>query len=572
MTDQLDDDSGRELLRQIAGFFQTHGVPAYVVGGTVRDWLLGRSSLDLDLAVAGDALTLTRALADELDAAYVPLDIERATARVVLRRTEGTRRVGARQGGEQVGLRMMRQSALPRPYAYIDVAQLRGDTLAADLVERDFTVNAMAVRLEDAAAGRLDVIDLLGGRRDLRAGRLRATSESAFRDDPLRMLRAIRLAAELNFAIVPQTKAWIADHAHAIRAPAPERLRDELVRLFACPDTSSQIRLMDELGLLGPLLPELVAGKGVAQPSMHQWDVFEHSLMVVERVDRVLGVLELPSFGPAGQQPTPVDAAVEEVRSCLAPFAADLRAHLLAELVGGRQRFVLLKLLALLHDVGKAETRSVDEAGDVHFYGHEQVGAEMVAAILRRFHFGAREVQLGRTVTRHHPRPLWLAGADKVTNRAIYRFFRDTRKAGLDVVLLALADTLARGDEPPAAATWPVQLGITGRLLRAWFERRDSIVQPPPLVRGSDLIETFGLEPGPIVGELLEAIRETQVTGDVATRSEALELAGDWLAAKLGSRGAEEQGSRGAGGQGSGGAGEQGAGERGSGGAGGRGR
>jgi len=530
MTDPLDNDAARDFLRQLAAFFRERGVDAYIVGGTVRDWLLGRSSQDLDLAVAGDALNLTRALADELDAAYVPLDIERATARAVLRQTERARHVGARQGGEQVGLRMVRQSALPRPYAYayIDVAQLRGNTLGGDLAARDFTVNAMAISLEDAAAGHLQVVDLLNGQQDLHAGRLRATSASAFRDDPLRMLRAFRLAAELNFSIDPETQAWIADQAGAITRPAPERLRDELVRLLARSQTVDYLRLMDGLGLLEPLFPELVAGKGLAQPSMHEWDMFEHSLAVVERSDRLLGVLGLPSFElPA------LAAAIEEVRNCLAPFAADLRAHLLAELVGGRRRFVLLKLLALLHDVGKAETQSVDEAGNVHFYGHEQVGADMVVAILRRFHFGAREVQIGRTVTRHHLRPLWLAGADKVTNRSIYRFFRDTRETGLDVILLSLADGLARGDGPPAAATWPTQLDITTTLLNAWFERREQIVEPPPLVRGSDLMAAFELEPGRIVGELLEAIREAQAMGHVATREEALALAGDRLASKI---------------------------------------
>jgi len=533
MTDSLNNDPTRDLLQQLAAFFRERGVVAYIVGGTVRDWLLGRPSQDLDLAVAGDALGLTRALADELDAAYVPLDIERATARAVLRRPEGTRRVGARQGGLADHTQTNLLSALPRPYAYIDIAQLRGDTLEGDLAARDFTVNAMAIRLEDAAAGHLQVVDLLDGQQDLHAGRLRATSELAFRDDPLRMLRTFRLAAELNFTIDQETQAWISDQADAIIEPAPERVRDEIVRLFACSETAGYVRLMDELGLLEPLFPELVAGKGITQPSMHQWDMFEHSLAVVERSDRLLGVLGLPSFDPTAQKPTPLDAAVEELRNCLAPFAADLRAHLLAELVGGRRRFVLLKLLALLHDVGKAETRSVDEAGDVHFYGHEQVGADMVAAILRRFHFGAREVQIGRTVTLHHLRPLWLAGADKVTNRAIYRFFRDTREAGLDVILLSLADGLARGDGPPDATAWQTKLDITNRLLTAWFERRDRLVEPPPLVRGGDLIAAFDLEPGRIVGELLEAIREAQAMGHVLTREDALALAGDWLADKI---------------------------------------
>jgi len=537
MTDRLNDDFNISLLQRVAGFFRARGVDAYVVGGTVRDWLLGRSSQDLDLAVAGDALGLTRALADELGAAYVPLDIERATARAVLRRPVGTTSVGARQGGEQVGWPVGRQSALPRPhitdlsYTYIDLARLRGDTLEGDLAKRDFTVNAMAVGLKDAAAGRLNIVDPLGGQADLQAGRLRVVSESAFRDDPLRLLRAVRFAAELDFTIDPQTQAWISDQANAIRLPAPERVRDELVRLFACPRTAHYLRLMDELALLAPLFPELVAGKGVTQPSIHQWDVFEHSLAAVERTDRILGVLGLPRFDAAADEGlTALDSAYAAVRSCLLPSASVLRGHLQSELVGGRPLFVLLKFLALLHDVGKPCTRSVDDAGGVHFYRHEQVGADMVAAILRRLHFGAWEVRIGRTVTLHHLRPKWLAGAEKVTPRAIYRFFRDTRDSGLDVVLLALADTLAMGDLLLDDAGWESQLDITRRLLSAWFEGRARFVDPPPLVRGSDLIEVFDLIPGPVVGELLEAIREAQVADEVSTRDEALAFAQDWLA------------------------------------------
>lgn len=494
------------LLERVAGFFRTRKVEAYLVGGTVRDWLLGRPSQDLDLAVAGDALILTRTLADELGAAYVPLDMEHATARAVLR----------------------------RPRICIDIARLRGETLAADLTARDFTVNAMAVRLEDALSDAPELIDPLGGQIDLRARRIRAISEAAFQDDPLRLLRAVRLAAELSFDIEPQTQAWIAGHAAAIGVPAAERVRDELVRIFVWPGTPGALRLLDELGLLPPLLPELVAGKGVVQPAIHQWDVFEHLVRTVEQMEHLLGMLGVPSqrraIGVPKGEDSSLAAAYAQVQECLAPFVPQLRAHLRARLVGDRPRFALLKLVALLHDIGKPETRSVDDAGKIHFYHHEQVGAKMVAGILRRLHFGNREVKIGHTVTFHHMRPKWLAGVGKATRRAIYRFFRDTRASGVDVILLSMADTLAIRAVPTELAGWEAQLDITHRLLEAWFRKRDSLVSPPALVRGTELIESFNLEPGPVIGELLEAIREAQAVGRVTNREEALAFARDWLA------------------------------------------
>lgn len=513
MISPLKNDLNRDLLRRIEHFFRSHDIEAYVVGGTVRDWLLGRASQDLDLAVAGDALSLTRRLADELGAAFVPLDVERATARAV-RRAPG-----------------------PDTYRYIDVARLRGDTLAADLAERDFTVNAMAVRLQDVTAGRLDIVDPLHGQEHLRAGRLQATSESAFRDDPLRLLRAVRLAAELDFTIEPQTQSWITAHAGSIRVAAPERVRDELVRLCACSGTAGHLRLMDQLGLLTPLFPEVVSCKGVDQPPIHQWDVFDHALATVDRVDDLLRTLEVGGFGSDGSA---ADTRFAPVQATLRPFRQALRSRLQAELVGGRPRFVLLKLVALLHDVGKPETQSVDEAGTIHFYGHEKVGVGMVTASLRRLHFGNREVMIGRTLTLHHMRPKWLASADKVTPRAIYRFFRDTRGSGVEVILLSLADSMATSDPPWDSAAWSAQLDITSRLLEAWFERRNRAVDPPALVRGSELIEALDLEPGPLVGELLEAIREAQVSDVVASRADALNFARDWVVGRRAGKGAEE--------------------------------
>lgn len=487
----------RKLLQRLADFFAAQEVEVYLVGGTVRDWLLGRASQDLDLAVTGDALALTRRLADHLNAAYVLLDADHPTARAVLRRPAGSTR-------------------------YIDVAQWRADTLEGDLAARDFTVNAMAIELRDALSGDVTIIDPLGGQEDLGRRQLRAISERPFQDDPLRLLRAVRLAAELDFTIEPETQTWIRRHAESIAKPSAERVRDELVRLFARFDTARYLRLLDDLGLLAPLLPELVACKGVTQPpSYHAWDVFDHSLMAVERLEVLFESLDLVPTERSG--PSPDIANRSLLHDKLEPFSTPLREHLRTELVKGRPRYVLLKLLTLLHDVGKPQTRSVDEEGAIHFYRHEWVGAAMVGRILRRLRFGAREVNTARTVIRHHMRPKWLANAEELSNRAVYRFFRDTGAAGIDVALLSLADLLAQHPQLDAQAL-ERQLAVTQRLLTAYYQDR-RLVEPPQLVRGDDLMKEFGLEEGPLIGELLEAIREAQAVGTISTRDEALELA-----------------------------------------------
>lgn len=493
----------RDLFEQLQSFFARRGVGAYLVGGTVRDQLLGRSTYDIDLMMDADALALGRELADALDGAFVALDEVHATARVVLRKRHG-------------------------PVECIDLAAQRGGSLEADLAARDFSVNALAIPLRDAAAGRVNVIDPLGGRADLAAGRLRAVTPDSFRDDPLRLLRAVRLASVLGFSIEPQTRQWMAQHAALIDVPSAERIRDELVRLFAQPHSARYLRLMDATGLLSPLLPELVACKQVTQPAAHQWNVFDHLIASVGRLDGVLYGAGLSEFEIAAEPPD-TRATYEELGRVLSDFQPDLGVHLGAELVGGRRRYTLLTLLTLLHDVGKPLTRTVDQDGTIHFHRHEQVSAGLVGDVLRRLRFGRLEVQIGRRVIRHHMRPKWLATADKVTRRAVYRFFRETGDAGVDAVLLSLADTLAKKDYLPPHDEWRAQLDITRRLLAAWFDQRDQVVQPPPFVRGDELISRFDLIPGPIVGDVLEALQEAQATGHVTSRAEALAYAREWL-------------------------------------------
>jgi poly(A) polymerase/tRNA nucleotidyltransferase (CCA-adding enzyme) len=219
--------------------------------------------------------------------------------------------------------------------------------------------------------------------------------------------------------------------------------------------------------------------------------------------------------------------------SLLSPFADRELSHVRRVMSDSRPRLVTLKLAALLHDVGKPAAREVDEDGRVRFIGHQKVGAKCTAHVLRRLRFSTGEVRLGETIVSHHMRPLLLAGQKNVTSRAVYRFFRDTGEAGVDVLIHALADhraTYAPGTEDDR---WLDLVSLTARMLGDYWDRQPERVKPPPLVNGHDLLREFGLEPGPQIGELLEAVREAQVAGEVGCRKEALAL----INAKLSSEG-----------------------------------
>jgi tRNA nucleotidyltransferase/poly(A) polymerase len=454
-------------------------IDAYLVGGCVRDRLLGRPVYDLDLAVEGDGLTVARRLADHFRGAYYPLDEVRGTGRAILPVAGDHRLV-------------------------VDVARVRGETLADDLANRDFTINALAADVRLPAA----VIDRHGGQADLQAGLIRPVSEASIHDDPLRALRAIRLAAQLDLALAPETERLIRRDGAALAGVAGERVRDEVARLLALPGATPYLRRMDDLGLLTVVWPELEPLRGVAQPPPHYLGVLAHSLETVHALEALLARLEADS-----EFPVP-----------LRPFAGRLQAHLAQIVSDTRPRLVTLKLAALLHDTGKPAAHSVDQQGRIRFIGHQKGGAKIAAGVLRRLRFHNAEVRLAEAIVRHHMRPLLLARDESVSSRAVYRFFRDTGDAGVEVLLHALADHRATyapgvGDKQGARL-----VALAARMLQDYWERREQQVAPPPLLDGNDLMREFELQPGPRVGQLLEAVREAQVSGQVRTYAQALAL------------------------------------------------
>jgi tRNA nucleotidyltransferase/poly(A) polymerase len=482
------------LEERVIAWLAQQDVAVYLVGGCVRDRLLNKPTQDLDLAVAGDGLTLARHLANRFRGAYYPLDEARSTGRAILR-AAGERRL------------------------VVDAARFRGPSLDADLADRDFTINSLAINVRAPDT----VIDRHNGLADLTAGLIRPVSDESIRADPLRALRAVRHAAELDFALAPETEILIRRDGAALAHVSAERVRDELARLLALPHAAPYVDKLDGLDLLTAVLPELEPLRSVEQSPPHYLDVLAHSQETVRALETVLDALS----GRVGAETEDDGRLADDQRrtmDILCPFADRLQAHVNRTLGEGRARLVTLKAAALLHDTGKARARTVEDDGRIRFIGHPKDGTKLTGQALRRLRFNRTEVRLGETIVRHHMRPLLLADQERVSSRAVYRFFRDTGEAGVEVLLHALADHRATYPPDSVDDRWPRLVALTARMLADYWERGAERVDPPPLVDGNDLQRQFGLQPGPRIGELLEAVREAQVSGEVRTREEALAL------------------------------------------------
>lgn len=457
---------------------------AFLVGGSVRDFLLGRAMRDVDLVVPRDALTIGRRLADALGGAFYPLDEERDVARVLFS-----------WEGESYSA---------------DVAAFRGQGLEADLRGRDFTINAMAMPLSDMR--REAIVDPTGGLRDLATGILRPVSEATFRDDPVRLLRAVRFVHELALVLAPGLEQALAAQAARLATVSPERIRDETNRMAALPAFGKCLRDMDRLGLLDVVLPELSPLRGLPQPPPHHWDALEHSMRAVEAVEALANaLLDGLTEGPWAE----FTAALGALR----PRVAD---YLMAAVAPAESRLVLLKLAAALHDVGKPATRT-EEKGRVRFFGHPAVGAQMAADALARLRYSAAGAALVSDVVREHMWLLSLVRTRQVTNRALYRFHRALGGGAVATALLFLADLFAT-QAVERDPNWPAAQAIVRRVIQACLTE-PHIVSPQPVVNGRDLMASLGVGEGPTIGLLLDAIREAQAEGKVTTREEALALA-----------------------------------------------
>jgi poly(A) polymerase len=466
--------------------------PVYLVGGAVRDALLRRKIHDLDFILPGNAVKISRQIANRLGAAFFPMDEKYDTGRVILISRDGSRLT-------------------------LDFAAQRGDNLESDLRGRDFTFNAMAVDVHQPQA----ILDPLGGAADLLAKQIRPCSSSAFVNDPIRVLRAVRQAAVFGFHIPPETRALMRSAAPLLPDISPERMRDELFRLLDGPRVAASIRALDMLGALCYVLPEMETLKGVEQSSPHLDDVWHHTLNVVLKLEIVLAAL-----APDYDQEKAANLALGMLVLHLGRYRERLGEHLNEQLNADRPLRPLLFLAALYHDAGKPETRTTDGEGKYHFYGHDEVGAQIVDRRAVSLRLSNPETERVCKIVRGHLRPTLLEHDGNLpTRRAVYRFFREAGEAGVDVCILSLADILGTSSETFSQAQWSHHLAVVRSLLEAWWEHPREQVTPVVLVNGDELMKELGILPGPLVGKLLEAIREAQAVGQVGSREEALEIA-----------------------------------------------
>ena len=476
------------LLNRISRFFIEEGSTAYLVGGFVRDTLLGRATDDIDIAVDGDAMVAAERAARTLGGRYVPLDTENGVGRVVL------------PGGWNV-----------------DFATLQG-SIEQDLTRRDFTINAMAIELDSDISILLNpdrLIDPCSGRDDLRRRVVRAVGDTCFSDDAVRLMRAVRIAAELDFEIDTGTETLARQSSRLITTVPGERIREELLRLLALPGAGRRLAYLDELGVLTSLIPELAPAKGVDQPTVHVWDVFDHSIQTVTAVEYLL-------------RESPLDYAGDDVLAQV-PWTAELEQHFDRDVSSGSTRRAMLKLAALLHDIAKPATKTVDDNGRARFLGHPVDGAATAAAVMERLRFSNREIKLVELLVTYHLRPTQMSNEGLPSRRAIYRYFRDTGEAGIDILFLCLADHLATRGPSLDSDGWREHTEITKYVLTEHFEE-ERLSVPSKLIDGHDIMEAFGLTPGRAVGALLEAVRETQAAGEITTREQAMRFVGQLLA------------------------------------------
>ncbi|HST55455.1 MAG TPA: HDIG domain-containing protein [Solirubrobacteraceae bacterium] len=448
---------------------------AWVVGGVVRDRVLGRAGGDLDLVIDGEPEQAARALGRAGRAACFALSGEFSGWRVV-----------ARDRAWQ-----------------IDVERLRGESLEQDLRARDFTINAIAEPLQGG-----EPIDPLGGLGDLAARRLRMAGPSAFADDPLRVLRLVRMAVELQLQVEQKTRDCARAHAGAQHHVSPERVFIELRRIIGAQQPLRGIELLNELEVLQVVLPELEALRGVEQSQFHHRDVYGHTLEVLEQVV----ALQADPEAVIGAEHAEAVAAL-------------LREPLADELTRGDA----LRWGALLHDAAKPATRGVREHdGRVTFIGHDAQGAELARGVLGRLRASERMRAHVAALTRHHLRLGFLVHeAQPLARRSVFKYLRACDPVEVDVTLLSVADRLAtRGERANEAID--AHMGLAHRMLTDALRWRAEGA-PRALWRGDELAGELGIGLGPQVGELLQELAEARYAGEVRTREQALAYARERL-------------------------------------------
>ncbi|MBF0595280.1 MAG: HD domain-containing protein [Candidatus Omnitrophica bacterium] len=449
----------------------------YLVGGYLRDLYLRRPSrtgVDLDFIVPGGAIVFARAFAKKIKGAFILLDKESGCARVAKKRSDGL-------------------------WTY-DFADLRAKDIAGDIKKRDFTINTLVVdlmSLKDTQSILPACLKNPKALADIRSKTIRMTAPEAFDDDPLRLLRAYSLSAQTGFKIEAGTLAAIRTRVRSIRKVSPERVREELFKIFESPRAAATMKAMAKSGLLFAAIPQLKLMESVPKGGYHHLNVWQHSLQALAESERLIKYFK--------------DHAGMSVY--------------LAEIVGGgHSRAALVKFACLLHDTGKPDTRKVMPEGRLSFHGHERVGRDITRIICRQLMLSTAERYALEDMVALHLRPGYMSNFKKAPEKMVFRFLRDAKDGAAAILLLALADQRATRGVLTTAQDIKHHEAVVRPLIDLFFEKKNE----KPFVRlidGNDLIKELKLTPGPEFKKILAAVDEAQHLGKITTREQALEFA-----------------------------------------------
>lgn len=434
----------------------------YLVGGTVRDYYMGLDSTDRDIIVMDEeAREFALKLAELFEASFVPLDEENKIYRIVL--------------ADKINC--------------IDVTNPVGDSIEKDLMRRDLTINAIAVNIRTG-----EIIDISGGVTDIRNKCINYVNELNFVDDPLRLLRVYRFQALYGFSLAPETINAVCKYSDLIHKPAVERINYEILKLFSGEYAHIALENMNKTWILEEIFPFVKELKQVPPNSHHHLDLFHHSIETVKQVQNLYS------------------EASDEVKE-----------HLNRVDFGGFSRLAHLKLAAFMHDIGKFSTWTIEE-GKHRFIKHDDVGAKMSVKILKDLHCSNKQIDYISSMIKYHIYPSHVMTSPQITEKIMMRYVRKMDKNSIDAIILAQADRLsARG---PEITDEIVERNITSlnMLLRFYLEARETLKPLPKLLSGNDVMDILNIKPSRKLGEIMEALHEAQVSGDVITREHAVEF------------------------------------------------
>lgn len=450
----------------------------YLVGGFLRDILLSRRQTDFDFAVDKNAVAFARQFADAIKGSFVLLDDEHGCGRVV-KKNDGV-------------------------IWTFDFADFRAKTLKKDMASRDFTVNTLyadflKIQEDDEVGGH--IVDLNEARKDLKKKVIRLVSVRAFKDDPLRLLRAYSIQATLGFKIEAKTLAQIKKDSLLIRNVSMERVREEFFKILASPRAYQTLSDMDKVGLLQKVIPQIAVMVGVHQGGYHHLDVWKHSMEVLRQFEMIL----------------------EEIKD-----NREWSDYFQEPVASNHTRASLVKLAALMHDIGKPETKKV-EPDRTSFHGHEHVGRNITRIVAKHLKLSVRERHILEDMVLYHLRPGYLSNFKNPTEKSIFRYFRDTKEEAASILLLSLADQRSTRGPLTTEEDQKHHQNICLGLAKRYFTDKKKV----PLIRlitGNDLIKKFKLKPSPLFAKILSSVEEEQALGKITTKQEALALAAKIIA------------------------------------------